>query len=1059
MGRPPTPILRQHLIKDPTRATSRSKTPWTISCREATSNASSAKYKQYRSKPSVVPWKQVSLRQRQDSPKARTHPTHFDDRLKPSWLEADKKLFPSRSYIRYYKYQRNPRLSFYNQALRTQAWKPDLIPKYFVFENQKPKLDKVGHAPPPVWAQAQMVGTVEILTTPTADTPGGAVFLRFDHRSYVFGNASEGTQRVFTSRGLSMAKIEDIFLTGLVDWHGNGGLLGMVLTLADIRTNKMLSRREKDAERRKKGLPTGDRDPREMDRLNIHGGRNLMQMLATARGFIYRNGFPMRPQEVRSDPRPGETCNAEHDWEDENLRVWRVPVIAPEPEPEPVQSRKRTFDSMSTDDGDTNEAMAGQAQAPGQPGTGVESAEDVVAFYNRTPSDEQRNVELVHGVVLSMFNTDGYVDGLYEVGAQEAEGARPLYVEKERLGPIEPYTGDKAPQSKVLVRKPSLVTTLPPTAPARMSMCYVVKTKTTRGKFFPNKAISLGVQKTDFKRLTAGESVTGHGGLLVTPEMVMDAPPEPNGFAVVEIPDVSYIEPFLARPEWKNEDIMRGLRAFYWNIRDPRVLEDDRVTSFMDRHGKPKHIILSRTPGANPIVLEGSAMETTKLHMIDSEIFPLLPFSDPTTTSPRRQEKTPYQYGQLGAQITVSPKLAFNDSSVMAPFDMRRAIEQFASENKEIIALAQAAQKKVSDPAFLAAVDALDADIPSRDAEIIPLGTGSALPSKTRNVSCTLIRIPGIGNYLLDCGENSLGQLRRMYGYSGADEILRDLKAIWISHSHADHHLGTVSVLRRYSEVVPASSPANPYSRPNTTDKPLALVAHPLYHQFVSEYAEVENFGLDTHVHQIANAPASSRRGRHYSRMDNETHPASLLNQFGIQTLAVCKVDHCADAHAVAITFTSGLKIAYSGDCRPSRDFASSAIGRDAHLLIHEATLEDGKQADAIMKKHCTVGEALSVAKEMRARNVLLTHFSQRYPTMPVFDQGAMVVDSGEGQRDVPVLVAFDFMRVKLGGFRRAREFLPALQKLYEKSEEEEEGGGELEGVEKEVVKKKRTDP
>ncbi|RKU45207.1 hypothetical protein DL546_008136 [Coniochaeta pulveracea] len=1041
MGRPPTPILRQHLIKDPSRATSRSKTPWTISLQKATSDASSAKHNQYRSNPSVVPRTQVPFRQGKELPRATTHSTDLDDRLKPSWLKADKKLFPSRSYIPYYKHRRNTRLSFYNQALRTPAWKPDQIPKYFIFANQEPNLDKIGHTPPPLWAQAQMVGTVEILTTPTADTPGGAVFLRFDHRSYVFGNASEGTQRVFTSRGLSMAKIEDIFLTGLVDWHGNGGLLGMVLTLADIRTNKMMSRKEKDAERRKKGLATGDRDPREMDRLNIHGGKNLMQMLATARGFIYRNGFPMRPQEVRDDPRPGETCSAEHDWEDENIRVWRVPVIAPEVEREPAQSRKRTFDSMSTDDGDANEAVTGQAHGPGRPGTDIQSTEDVAASYRRTSLDEQRNVELVHGVVLSMFNTDGYVDGLYEVDAQEAGGAQQLYIEKKQPGAIEPYTGNGATRTKVLVRKPSLVTTLPPTAPARMSMCYVVKTKTTRGKFFPNKAISLGVQKTDFKRLTAGESVTGHGGLLVTPEMVMDAPPEPNGFAVVELPDGSYIEPFLARPEWKNEDIMRGLRAFYWNIRDPKILENERITSFMDSHSKPKHIVMSRTAGANPIVLEGSAMETTKLHMIDSEIFPLLPFSDPAPASPSKHEK-----------------LAYNDNSIIPPFDMRRAIEQFASENKEIIALAKAAQNKVSDPAFQSAVDALDADIPSRDAEIIPLGTGSALPSKTRNVSCTLIRIPGIGNYLLDCGENSLGQLRRMYGYSGADEILRDLKAIWISHSHADHHLGTISMLRRYSEVMPASSPTNPYSQPHTTDKPLALIAHPLYHQFISEYAEVENFGLDTHVHQMINAPASGKRGRHYSRIDNDSHATSLLNKFGIQALAVCKVDHCADAQAVAITFTSGLKIAYSGDCRPSHDFASDGVGRDAHLLIHEATLEDGKQADAIMKKHCTVGEALSVAKEMRARNVLLTHFSQRYPTMPVFDQGAMVVDSGEGEKDVPVLVAFDFMRVKLGGFRRAREFLPALQKLYEKSEEEDDGGGELDGVEKEVVKKKRID-
>ncbi|GLD94546.1 hypothetical protein PINS_up003157 [Pythium insidiosum] len=55
----------------------------------------------------------------------------------------------------------------------------------------------------------------------------------------------------------------------------------------------------------------------------------------------------------------------------------------------------------------------------------------------------------------------------------------------------------------------------------------------------------------------------------------------------------------------------------------------------------------------------------------------------------------------------------------------------------------------------------------------------------------------------------------------------------------------------------------------------------------------------------------------------------------------------------------------------------------DATLLIHEATFDDTMEDDAERKKHSTVSQALGVARRMRAQQVVLTHFSQRYPSLP----------------------------------------------------------------------------
>lgn len=49
------------------------------------------------------------------------------------------------------------------------------------------------------------------------------------------------------------------------------------------------------------------------------------------------------------------------------------------------------------------------------------------------------------------------------------------------------------------------------------------------------------------------------------------------------------------------------------------------------------------------------------------------------------------------------------------------------------------------------------------DMEIVLLGTGSSQPSKYRNVSSIFINLFLKGSILLDCGEGTLGQLKRRY--------------------------------------------------------------------------------------------------------------------------------------------------------------------------------------------------------------------------------------------------------------------------------------------------------
>lgn len=63
-------------------------------------------------------------------------------------------------------------------------------------------------------------------------------------------------------------------------------------------------------------------------------------------------------------------------------------------------------------------------------------------------------------------------------------------------------------------------------------------------------------------------------------------------------------------------------------------------------------------------------------------------------------------------------------------------------------------------------------------------------------VSSTLVDIPGFGGVLLDVGEGTLGQMRRRFGTRGMAEVIYpNLRMVYISHMHADHHLGLRLVL------------------------------------------------------------------------------------------------------------------------------------------------------------------------------------------------------------------------------------------------------------------------
>lgn len=334
------------------------------------------------------------------------------------------------------------------------------------------------------------------------------------------------------------------------------------------------------------------------------------------------------------------------------------------------------------------------------------------------------------------------------------------------------------------------------------------------------------------------------------------------------------------------------------------------------------------------------------------------------------------------------------------------------------------------------------------DMEITFLGTGSSQPSKYRNVSSIYINLFTQGGILLDCGEGTLGQLKRRFGVSGADDAVKSLKCIWISHIHADHHTGVARVLALRSKLLKG-----------VPHKPLLVIGPRPLERFLNAYSTLEDLdmqfldcrqtlkpSIEAFLSDNATESATSQLGSTIfapgSKMENYSRkPASprdttaltnlkdVLHESGLEVLYSVPVLHCPQAFGVVLRAKEkvsragkaipGWKVVYSGDTRPCPALVDAS--RDATILIHEATFEDSMKDEAIARNHSTTKEAIAVGTSAGAYRIILTHFSQRYPKIPVFDE----VDMQK------TCIAFDLMSVNLADLPVLPKVLPHLKLLF----------------------------
>ncbi|WP_412539636.1 ribonuclease Z [Longispora sp. K20-0274] len=273
--------------------------------------------------------------------------------------------------------------------------------------------------------------------------------------------------------------------------------------------------------------------------------------------------------------------------------------------------------------------------------------------------------------------------------------------------------------------------------------------------------------------------------------------------------------------------------------------------------------------------------------------------------------------------------------------------------------------------------------------ELIVLGTGSQAPTRTRNHNGYLLRWDDQG-LLFDPGEGTQRQMQ----YAGV--AASDITRLCVTHLHGDHCLGVPGIVQRLS--------LDQVSHPVTAHYPASGAEYFHRLRYASAFHERATL-IEEPVH--ADGPLGG--GLSAARLDHpvEAFGYRLVEPDGLRMLPDRLAARGIVGPAVAALIRDGGPLlAEVSEVRRGQRFAFVmdtrlcdgvyALADGVDMLVIESTFLDAEAGLAHEAGHLTARQAARVAAECGVRTLVLTHFSQRYPELGLFEEEARREFSGE---------------------------------------------------------------
>jgi ribonuclease Z len=278
--------------------------------------------------------------------------------------------------------------------------------------------------------------------------------------------------------------------------------------------------------------------------------------------------------------------------------------------------------------------------------------------------------------------------------------------------------------------------------------------------------------------------------------------------------------------------------------------------------------------------------------------------------------------------------------------------------------------------------------------DITFLGTSSGVPTKARNVSSVVVRLPQRAEaWLFDCGEGTQHQLLR------SDIKTSQIRRIFVTHLHGDHIFGLMGLLASCGlagnvEAMDIYAPPGLESYLNACTK----YSHTHFAYPIKVHTIQTGIIYEDSEFIVSCLPLKHRVTAFGYRVTEKDRPGTFnlekAKELGIPPgplygqLKQGKTITLEDGRIIKGTefcgeTEIGRKVVYCTDTV----FCESAIelAENADVLIHEATFSHQDAQMAFDRLHSTSTMAAQVALAAQVKKLILTHFSPRYaPGNPI---------------------------------------------------------------------------
>lgn len=266
--------------------------------------------------------------------------------------------------------------------------------------------------------------------------------------------------------------------------------------------------------------------------------------------------------------------------------------------------------------------------------------------------------------------------------------------------------------------------------------------------------------------------------------------------------------------------------------------------------------------------------------------------------------------------------------------------------------------------------------------EITFLGTGSMQPTKRRNHSAILLRFKN-ENILFDCGEGTQRQMR-IAGIKPAK-----IGKFLISHWHGDHVFGLPGLLSamgadKFSKKLQIYGPLG--SKNYLQNMLKSFVAKNIIDFEVQEVKSGKIWENDQFTLE-ARPLKHSTKCLGYSFIEKERRRIDLkkTQKLGLTGPILGKLQQGKSVNvggrkitAEEVTYlVRGRKVSYIADTVPCT--GANFLAKDADLLIAEGTHLDDLKEKTRRYMHLTVKQTALIAKQNKAKKLIVTHISPRY--------------------------------------------------------------------------------